>query len=97
MKTKWYKEEDWYNEKRDGGLEVWEKALKEELVDTYNDKDYLAMLVSYCHEGLYLERKGTYIASICSNAGYGVTAELAIEDLANAVIVDIVEKNTLGC
>ena len=81
-----------------GVLEPWEKELKAELIQQYENGEFLDMLDNYCHEGLRLEsRNGKYHAYICSADGYGVRAKDAISDLAAFVYVKIVEKDMLGC
>jgi len=81
-----------------GVLEPWEKELKAELIQQYENGEFLDMLDNYCHEGLRLElRNGQYHAYICSADGYGVRAKDAISDLAAFVYVKIVEKDMLVC
>jgi len=83
-----------------GVLEPWEKELKAELIQQYENGEFLDMLDNYCHEGLKLERlriDNRYHAYICSADGYGVRAKDAISDLAAFVYVKIVEKDMLGC
>ena len=81
-----------------GVLDPWEKELKTELIQQYENGEFLDMLDNYCHEGLGLElRNGKYHAYICSADGYGVRAKDAISDLAAFVYVKIVEKDMLGC
>ena len=55
-----------------GVLEPWERELKAELIQQYENGEFLDMLDNYCHEGLRLERlrNGKYHAYICSADGY---------------------------
>lgn len=81
-----------------GVLEPWEKELKAELIELYENGEFLDMLDNYCHEGLRLElRNNQYHAYICSADGYGIRAKDAISDLAAFVYTRIVEKDVLGC
>jgi len=81
-----------------GVLEPWEKELKAELIQQYENGEFLDMLDNYCYEGLRLElRNGKYHAYICSADGYGARAKDAISDLVAFVYVRIVEKDALGC
>ena len=83
-----------------GVLEPWEKELKAELMQQYEDGNYLDMLDSCCHEGLRVERRtidNRYHAYICSNGGYGKRAKDAFKDLADKVYIKIRDKDQLGC